>query len=81
MMRLFVITSPRKITPMMMCHTGSSVVITEYMPVGMRFSAASEQRNGNVVPTTAAPAISSQTFGVVGKTGANAVVENSPTTM
>ncbi len=81
MMRLFVITSPRKMTPIMMCHTGSSVVMTEYMPVGIRFKAASEHRNGNVVPTMAAPAMSSQTFPVVGNTGANALVENSPTTM
>ena len=74
-MRLSVITSPKKMTPIMMCHTGSSVVITEYMPVGIRCNAASEQRKGSVVPTTAAAMISSQTFGVVGNTGANALVE------
>ena len=66
---------------MMMCHTGSRVVITEYMPVGIRFNAASEHRNGNVVPITAAPAMSNQTFPVLGNTGAKALVENKPTTM
>ena len=81
MMRLSVITSPKNMTPMMMCHTGSSVVITEYMPVGMRCNAASEHKNGSVVPITAAPVMSNQTFPVVGNTGANALVENSPTTM
>ena len=81
MIRFFVISSLKKMTPMMMCHTGSSVVITEYMPVGIRFNAASEHKKGNVVPITAAPAMSSQTFPVVGNTGANALVENSPTTM